>query len=381
MIVRCEACGANYQIDPSKIKSDSIKTRCRACGHVIIVHKPETQSTESPSGLQPAQEESAAEPLGELEPAEEKPRAESAYSEPKAKKRGISLRAKIFILFFFIPILLFACAGYFYLIQMDKLSGLMTKGTSEGMTELAQKVVKNKGITVANQVKLYLEAHPDLEEGDLYFNQEFKDIAVQKVGETGYTVLNAAPTEEEPWHIVVHPREDLIGAPIVEKIKAKLNEKNYRRFKKLHDEALETNEVSTGYYRFLDDKEKFQAMVPVEGTNYWTIATTYLDEFTQPVNQMEAKAARIGTNFRNIVLLIVIGAIVLLGLIVSFYGTVLIRRLRKLTAVAEQISVGEMDAEVPITSRDETGDLAEAIQRMQDSIRLSIERLRRRRRR
>jgi HAMP domain-containing protein len=38
-----------------------------------------------------------------------------------------------------------------------------------------------------------------------------------------------------------------------------------------------------------------------------------------------------------------------------------------------------MDAEIPVTSRDEIGDLAEAIERMQESIRLSIERLRRRR--
>jgi HAMP domain-containing protein len=47
--------------------------------------------------------------------------------------------------------------------------------------------------------------------------------------------------------------------------------------------------------------------------------------------------------------------------------------------VAERISVGEMDAEIKIKSRDEIGDLAEAISRMQESIRLSIERLRRRR--
>ena len=40
---------------------------------------------------------------------------------------------------------------------------------------------------------------------------------------------------------------------------------------------------------------------------------------------------------------------------------------------------GEMDAQIPVTSRDEIGDLAEAIGRMQESIRLSIERLRRRR--
>jgi hypothetical protein len=44
----------------------------------------------------------------------------------------------------------------------------------------------------------------------------------------------------------------------------------------------------------------------------------------------------------------------------------------------ERILVSELGAEVGIKSKDENGDLADAISRMQDSIRLSIERLRRR---
>jgi len=47
--------------------------------------------------------------------------------------------------------------------------------------------------------------------------------------------------------------------------------------------------------------------------------------------------------------------------------------------VADRISIGELGMEVKTTSTDEIGELAEAIARMQDSIRLSIERLRRRR--
>jgi methyl-accepting chemotaxis protein len=54
--------------------------------------------------------------------------------------------------------------------------------------------------------------------------------------------------------------------------------------------------------------------------------------------------------------------------------------IRKLTDAANRISVGELGVEIKTTSKDEIGDLADAITRMQDSIRLSIERLRRRRR-
>lgn len=69
-----------------------------------------------------------------------------------------------------------------------------------------------------------------------------------------------------------------------------------------------------------------------------------------------------------------------LGVIIIawFLGRAIVRPLKKLTEVAERISVGDMGAEIKIKSRDEIGNLAEAILRMQDSLRLAIERLRRR---
>ncbi len=69
-----------------------------------------------------------------------------------------------------------------------------------------------------------------------------------------------------------------------------------------------------------------------------------------------------------------------LGVIVIawFLGRAIGSPIRKLTEVAEKISVGDMGAEIRIKSRDEIGNLAEAILRMQDSLRLAIDRLRRR---
>ena len=69
-----------------------------------------------------------------------------------------------------------------------------------------------------------------------------------------------------------------------------------------------------------------------------------------------------------------------LGVIIIawFLGRAIGNPIRKLTEVAERISVGDMGAEIKIKSRDEIGNLAEAILRMQDSLRLAIERLRRR---
>jgi methyl-accepting chemotaxis protein len=70
-------------------------------------------------------------------------------------------------------------------------------------------------------------------------------------------------------------------------------------------------------------------------------------------------------------------AVVIIALLAS---RAIVKPIRTLTDAANRISVGELGVEIQTKSRDEIGDLAEAITRMQDSIRLSIERLRRRRR-
>jgi methyl-accepting chemotaxis protein len=104
-----------------------------------------------------------------------------------------------------------------------------------------------------------------------------------------------------------------------------------------------------------------------------------LDEFTRPVKDMEARANQMTADTRKTVFMIVGGSLLLVGIIVILYGQRLTSKIKSLTNVAEKISVGDMDAEVNVQSKDELGDLSEAINRMQASIRLSIERLRRRR--
>jgi methyl-accepting chemotaxis protein len=67
-------------------------------------------------------------------------------------------------------------------------------------------------------------------------------------------------------------------------------------------------------------------------------------------------------------------------LLVSWMGSrALVRPIRELTQVAERMSMGELDIDINIRSKDEIGLLAQAIGRMQTSLRLAMERLRKRR--
>jgi HAMP domain-containing protein len=118
---------------------------------------------------------------------------------------------------------------------------------------------------------------------------------------------------------------------------------------------------------------------PIAETPFVTAATTYLDEFTGPVRLMESNAKTLTERAKMITWAILGATLLLIGLIVFIFSHRLTGKIKSLTEVAERISVGELGMEIDTKSKDEIGELAEAIARMQDSIRLSIERLRRRR--
>jgi methyl-accepting chemotaxis protein len=75
-----------------------------------------------------------------------------------------------------------------------------------------------------------------------------------------------------------------------------------------------------------------------------------------------------------------LGAALALGLLMALLAAWLFTRpISELVRTADRISMGELTLEATTNRKDELGDLAEAITRMKESIRISMERLRRRR--
>jgi len=99
------------------------------------------------------------------------------------------------------------------------------------------------------------------------------------------------------------------------------------------------------------------------------LAEEKMDEFTGPVNRMQARAKELTDRARLTTLGVLGLTLLLIGLIVSIYGHRLAGKIKSLTDVADRISVGELGMEIKTTSKDEIGELADAIARMQDSIR------------
>jgi predicted Zn finger-like uncharacterized protein len=392
MIVICEECGKKYQIDPEKIKGKQARFKCKACKHEITVSKPEPKPSVT-APVPPSVEEPVA-AVSEKEPPTKEPKEdegspkkkkskkevkkEKAAKKSGAKLKGLNVRSKMMILFLFIPIIVIAGAGALYLKQLSDLTTELTGESTKVVTQMAEDSIEQTARTVAKQCRLFLMGRPELRRIDYDQDPDFRKIAVQKVGKTGYTALYELPDSEGVWRTWAHVNPKIIGIDM-SKLKKPLG-KNFPGFWRVYT-GVKNGKESKGYYAWRDRdgsvRDKFMVCTPVEGTRFIVAATTYLDEFTQPIKIMEARAAEQVVNTRNIIFIILAGAIVLIGVIVSLYGYNLTKKIKSLTDTANRISVGELDAEIRIQSKDEIGDLAESISRMQESIRLSIERLRR----
>jgi methyl-accepting chemotaxis protein len=98
------------------------------------------------------------------------------------------------------------------------------------------------------------------------------------------------------------------------------------------------------------------------------------------IQQARSEAFQSLKEAQTFALMLLAGTLVTVVVIALLASRAIVQPIRTLTDAANRISVGELGVEIKNKSHDEIGDLAEAITRMQDSIRLSIERLRRRRR-
>ncbi len=378
MIVICEECGKKYQIDAGRIKGKQARFKCKGCGHLVTVTKP----AEEPAPAPPRPEPGAGASAGETGEEEKKKKKKKEKKEKKAAgPKRLGLRTKMFLLFFLVPILCIAAAGWLYIQQFNNLSSLITDQSSDVVNQMGEDLIARKAKTVANQVEIYLDANPGLQKEDFNTDPEFRKIVVQPVGETGYTCIYTVPDEDGVSSLWAHPNENLIGVDMKEAMQKALG-KGFPAWWKVYSGAFE-GKVSGGYYPWQDAdgeiRDKFMICTPIENTPYVVASTTYMYEFTHPMDRLQARAGELTNSTINTIMAIVAGTIILIGVIVMLFGHRLTRRIQSLTDVTERISVGELDADVEIESKDEIEDLGDAVSRMQDSIRLSIERLRRRR--
>jgi methyl-accepting chemotaxis protein len=176
-----------------------------------------------------------------------------------------------------------------------------------------------------------------------------KRIANWHEGKTGYAFLvdQDGKALAHPQKAFVEQQKDLSQNPLVKAAQAK----------------------KSGLIEFTDANGQAEIGFVQKTPLGWTLA----------IQQSKAEAFALLKEAQLFAFILMGATFIIVVAIAYFASRAIVMPIRKLTDAANRISVGELGVEIKTTSKDEIGDLAEAITRMQDSIRLSIERLRRRR--
>ncbi len=370
MIATCEKCRKRYEVDPEKFEGEVSRFKCTSCGHIITVSKPKAKALATP-------------PLKTMAEKAPRPGLESFG----LKGRRLGLRGKIFLIFFIIPILMLVAAVPFTVGYINKAIDQIVSEDVRAAVVRAKNEINQMASAIANQVEMYLLSHPELKKEDLANDPGIKKIIFQRVSFSGEAslYLRIDPETQEPLGtLLVHQNKDLEGQPFnAMMVKGMLGKDRYDEFGKIvqvgeHGEYREASD----FYLSKDAsgilKERIMACSPVSQTPYGIVATADTNDFMLSVKLLEDRVKEMIFGTRNIVIGVFGGTLLLIGIIMLLYVQRVTKKIKSLTEVAYRISVGELGAEIGIKSKDEIGDLADAISRMQDSIRLSIERLRRR---
>jgi HAMP domain-containing protein len=311
------------------------------------------------------------------------------------KKTGIGLLPKL-LLGVFIPIVIvFFIIGTMVFFSWDigpirltsikdmgsgslkDLSATSLKESKSALDRLGEKMIQEKAKDVATEMEIFIKSHPKMKREELYRDPWVKSIAVQKVGETGYTAIH---DDRGINHFHVNPQ-------IVETDLHDLSTK-LPAFWKILEASLKG--PASGYYDWKDAdgkiRPKFMDLTPIKETDLIVAATTYIDEFSKPTKAIEDKMKKIERNYLDeydnkfqMFYLIILAAFIVLILVIYFYSRSVIRPILYLAEVADKISMGELDTPIKIKTKGEVSVLAESIERMQVSIKTAIERLQKRR--
>ena len=303
------------------------------------------------------------------------------------KMHGLGLLQKLMV-GIFVPILaaflviagmLFVSVGPYVSIKQlgsDSLKDLgeaSVKQSTVSVNRLGELIIQDKAESVAQQIEIYLESHPGLSGPSLLADPRLQEIAVQRVGETGYTAVH---NNKGINYFHVNPKivgTDLHG--LADKLPG---------FVKLMDRGL--HGPVGGYYDWKDVdgkvRSKYMFTTPVEGTSLVVAATTYIDEFGKPAaairsetNQMEGLyAAEYSRKVTLFLVIVLLDLAILLG-VVYLYSRSVVRPIRRLSDAADRISMGDLEARVIVEGKGEVANLAGSIERMRMSVKTAIERL------
>jgi nitrogen fixation/metabolism regulation signal transduction histidine kinase len=290
-----------------------------------------------------------------------------------------------------IPVLLASIISHSYFKKLENLAiqqiqegtTFATQATKDSLNTLGRQIIKNRALGTAILVDLYLKENPRLTAKDLTQDKEFQKLGVLPVGDKGYT---AVVTSDDATFIA-HPSTVFLNKSPYEN--PALQAPIYAGFWKVIDDVTKNQKESEGYYNWVEpdktisDKYMYVALTQgktADGKRLATAATTYINEFNQPAEKLNAD---LSTKYDETVNEIAglekqivftrIGVVTLLLLVVIglsiFFSRKITNPIKKLTEGAKLIAFGNIESTLPeIKTGDEIEELAIALEAMRKSI-------------
>jgi len=302
----------------------------------------------------------------------------------------IPIMAKMLLAFLTLTLSSLAIVGYITLNDIRDISQYAVSSSvsigdkaitdsTNALEILGRKIIEQRARDVAAQCEIYLKAHPAYTMEQLMADDRFQDIAVQPVGNRGYTLL----FEKETGIILFHLNPRFVRFDthrLVDQLPTA-----WELF-----QATLGGAPKGGYYDWRDPdgvvREKYMYIVPVSGTPYMMAATTYIEEFLNPVEETKKKISETTENISNHIATRIqntrntlLDIIIMLILFVSGVSFILSRMITlpilSLTEGVQTLGRGDLDHKVRVRTSDELGELADSFNQMTRDLKSYMEQL------
>ncbi|RPI99828.1 MAG: hypothetical protein EHM36_15460, partial [Deltaproteobacteria bacterium] len=168
--------------------------------------------------------------------------------------------------------------------SLKELSTISLRESKASMDKLGERIIQEKALSVASQMEVFIKLNSKMRKEDLMKDPWLKEIAVQKVGETGYTAIH-----DNKGVNYFHTNPQIVGTDLhqlAERLPA---------FWKILEKSL--TGPASGYYDWKDAdgkiRPKYMYLTPVKETPFIVASTTYIEEFSRPSKAIEEKMRQI----------------------------------------------------------------------------------------
>jgi len=322
MLVICEDCAKKYNIDETRIQGEKAQFTCNGCGHIIVVTKPEIETT-----------------LPEQEITSEKDTTTEETSAPAVKGKGIPIRSYIFFAMIMGFLVISAAFSYLYLKYIP-------------------------GI-IYNQIELRTSA----------ITESFSGVIAKPLLLRNYLQVNkeAQRTSKLPGaaYAAVTNKKGIIVAGFFSDL-SRFDREFEMEVKKKGFPAslLSQNKLGTGdgHSRILIGGQTiYDTVVAIPNSGGEVHVGIYVSDVDESIRNALISPVTIS----------VASAILLIGFMTLYLLTRTITKpMQELTDVANRISLGELDLTVSPRGPREMRELAAAFERMRFSIKAAVDRLR-----